>query len=166
MTINGKILFMAIVDDLITVPEAAQRLHVSTSTIWRWIRSGELRSYRLGPKRVLLRTSELSQTLRPKTYPKLAGSAAGRGRKYRSLESADLLNDARAERTAQLTEAEFRRRMDVRPLTPEERRVALEVLERIERSQARLLEERGGRHFKSSARDIRAARSERDGRFR
>ena len=56
---------MGLTDDLMSVPDAARQLSVSTSTVWRWIRSGGLKAYRIGPKRVMLRASDLSQTLRP-----------------------------------------------------------------------------------------------------
>lgn len=50
-------------EDLISVKEAAKILHVSESTVWRWIDRDILKAYRVGPKRVCLRRSELKPTL-------------------------------------------------------------------------------------------------------
>jgi|SRR6266508_2376831 len=47
-------------EDLISVREAAKILHVSESTVWRWIDKGVLKAYRVGPKRVCLRRAELA----------------------------------------------------------------------------------------------------------
>ena len=52
-------------DDLLSVREAAKLLRVSESTVWRWIDSGRLKAYKLGPKRVCLRRTELGPILRP-----------------------------------------------------------------------------------------------------
>ena len=38
----------AIADDLLTIKEVAGRCRVSTKTVRRWIKSGELPAYRLG----------------------------------------------------------------------------------------------------------------------
>jgi excisionase family DNA binding protein len=51
--------------DYATVPEAATILGVSSSTIWRWIASGNLPAYRVGPRFVRVRRSELSAMIRP-----------------------------------------------------------------------------------------------------
>ncbi|HLF78257.1 MAG TPA: helix-turn-helix domain-containing protein [Dehalococcoidia bacterium] len=50
-------------DDLISVREAAKLLRISESTVWRWIESGRLKAYKLGPKRVCLRRTELRPVL-------------------------------------------------------------------------------------------------------
>lgn len=55
----------ALTDDLLSVPEAAKRLSVSHSTIWRWIRSGDLPAHRVGPKRVRLRVADLDRMVAP-----------------------------------------------------------------------------------------------------
>jgi excisionase family DNA binding protein len=51
--------------ELLSVREASSRLRVSESTVWRWIDRGVLRAYRVGPKRVLLKASELSEMVQP-----------------------------------------------------------------------------------------------------
>ena len=51
--------------DLVSVPEAARLLRVSTSTVRRLIASGELPSYRVGRRSVRLNRRELGQALRP-----------------------------------------------------------------------------------------------------
>jgi excisionase family DNA binding protein len=50
---------------LLSVPEAAARLRVSPSTVWRWIDQGLLPAYRVGRKRVYLRPADLAPLLRP-----------------------------------------------------------------------------------------------------
>jgi excisionase family DNA binding protein len=51
-------------DDLISVKEAAKILHVSESTVWRWIDRDILKAYRIGPKRICLRRAELTPAIR------------------------------------------------------------------------------------------------------
>ena len=51
--------------DLVSVPEAARLLSVSTSTVRRLIASGELPSYRVGARSVRLNRRELGRALRP-----------------------------------------------------------------------------------------------------
>ncbi|MCL4545760.1 MAG: helix-turn-helix domain-containing protein [Chloroflexi bacterium] len=48
---------------LLTVPEAARLLKVSTSTIWRWINRGELPAYRAGQRRIVLKATEIQHIL-------------------------------------------------------------------------------------------------------
>lgn len=52
-------------DDYISVREAAALLRVSQSTMWRWVKAGDVRSFRLGPRRVRVRRSDLPGLLRP-----------------------------------------------------------------------------------------------------
>lgn len=47
-------------DNMVSVAEAAAILRVHPSTIRRWIETGELKAYRMGPKRVLLDSRDLS----------------------------------------------------------------------------------------------------------
>ena len=48
---------------LISVASAAAMLHISQSTLWRWIEQGRVRAYRIGPKRVWLKEAELESLL-------------------------------------------------------------------------------------------------------
>jgi excisionase family DNA binding protein len=78
-------------DELKTTREAAHLLRVSESTVWRWITRGILPSYRVGPKRVYVRSSDLARQLKPaRTKPtldalrsklRLVPMAPGRARK-------------------------------------------------------------------------------------
>jgi excisionase family DNA binding protein len=52
-------------ENFLTVAEAANLVHVSQSTIWRWINSKELPAYRLGPRRIRVKVSDLAPLLRP-----------------------------------------------------------------------------------------------------
>lgn len=53
-------------DGFISVPEAARRLHVSVSTMWRWINAQQLPAYRVGPKRVLIKEADLPALVAPR----------------------------------------------------------------------------------------------------
>jgi excisionase family DNA binding protein len=48
-----------------TVTEAARLLSVSRSTVWRWIESGRLRAYRVGPKTIRIREKDLDEVVIP-----------------------------------------------------------------------------------------------------
>jgi len=61
---NGKTDTTAPFDDLVSVQEAAALLHVSESTIWRWINDDVVPSYRVGRKRVYLKRAELTPVRR------------------------------------------------------------------------------------------------------
>ena len=62
-------------DEYVTVPEAATYLHVSQSTIWRWIAHGELRAYRIGHRYVRLKRVDVEGVIRP--IPARSSSATG-----------------------------------------------------------------------------------------
>jgi excisionase family DNA binding protein len=53
--------------DLVTVPEAARLLRVSTSTVRRLIDRGQLPSYRVGQRSVRLNRRELGRAVAPLT---------------------------------------------------------------------------------------------------
>lgn len=57
-------------EDFLTVTEAARLIHVSQSTIWRWIKSKDLAAYRLGPKRIVIRQADLERIMRPASQEK------------------------------------------------------------------------------------------------
>ncbi len=38
---------MIVMEELLTVEEVAQRLHVSKATVWRWLRNKEIAGYRI-----------------------------------------------------------------------------------------------------------------------
>lgn len=52
-------------EEFLTVTEAATLIHVSQSTIWRWINSQELPAYRFGPKRIMVKQADLAPLMRP-----------------------------------------------------------------------------------------------------
>src|SRR5215218_4608229 len=49
----------------LTVAEAAKRLQVSHPTVWRWIRSGKLAAYRVGPKTIRVKEADLATLIQP-----------------------------------------------------------------------------------------------------
>ena len=51
--------------ELLTPQQAAQRLNVSVRTIRRYIASGDLTGYRLGPRMYRVDVAELDAVLRP-----------------------------------------------------------------------------------------------------
>lgn len=50
----------------LTVAQAAEALGVHPSTIRRWIDSGRLRAFRLGPKRIAIRRPDLKGVMAPR----------------------------------------------------------------------------------------------------
>jgi excisionase family DNA binding protein len=121
-----------LMDDFLTVAEAAAQLHVAPSTIRRWIREGDLPAYRIGKRRVVIKRADLVLQISP----------AG----------------IREEETAV---EDVSKPADVRPLTPEERRRGLEVAAQLKQLRRDLLAKRGGRPFSSGAELIREMRDQR-----
>src|SRR5262245_43507181 len=119
-------------EDFVTVPEAAALLHVSSSTIRRWIREGDLPAYRIGQRRVALRRSDLATIISP-------------------------ANSGEEPRNAQRTSEQF----TVGRLNSEEQRRGLAALERAEELSKQILARRGGRPFSSSADVLNAVRAQR-----
>ena len=65
-------------NDLLTVPEAATVLKVSPVTVSRWLRQGRLPAYRLGPRAVRIRRSDLTAVFSPaRARPAAPTGAAG-----------------------------------------------------------------------------------------
>jgi len=56
---------MAADAEFLTVHEAAQRLRVSDSTIWRWISKGKLRAIRLAGRTIRIDARDLEAVARP-----------------------------------------------------------------------------------------------------
>lgn len=51
--------------ELCTVPQAAATLGVHPSTIWRWIDAGRLPAYRVGPKSIRIKRSDVERLICP-----------------------------------------------------------------------------------------------------
>lgn len=51
--------------ELLTVPEAAEVLKVSAVTVSRWLKQGRLPAYRVGPRAVRIRRSDIDDILAP-----------------------------------------------------------------------------------------------------
>jgi excisionase family DNA binding protein len=119
-------------DDFVTVTEAAALLHVSSSTIRRWIREGELPAYRIGQRRVALRRRDLATIIAPANFGE--------------------------ENRTEMTTSE---RLRIRRLSLEEQRRGLAALERADRLSKQILARRGGKPFSSSWEVLNALRDER-----
>lgn len=51
--------------EYLTVPEAARVLQVSASTVWRWIASGKLSAYRVGPRKIRVKKEDVLAMVTP-----------------------------------------------------------------------------------------------------
>lgn len=121
-----------LVDDFLTVAEAAHELRVAPSTIRRWIREGDLPAYRVGKRRVGIKRADLATRISPLHADQERGRAGT-----------------------------FPERPPVRKLTPEERKRGLEAIERLKRMREEMRAERGGKPFSPSSELIREMREER-----
>lgn len=121
----------ALTEEYVTVSEAAALLRVSPSTIRRWIRDGDLPAYRIGPRRVALRRTDLGRVITPAVREENGWGET-------------------------VPERPFGRR-----LRPEEQRRGLEALERAERLGRQIVARRGGKPFGPSWEVLNALRDER-----
>src|SRR3989304_5507648 len=77
---------VTIEEEFVSIREAAKLLHVSQSTIWRWINHGELPAYRFGYRRVLLKKADLAPLITPARQAQQKGvSMTGTERKGRPI---------------------------------------------------------------------------------
>ena len=119
-----------------SVAQAAAILGVGHSTVWRWIASGKLPAYRVGPKNIRIKKRDLDNVIQP---------ARPNGRATRRpVDTMPVYTT-----------------LDVPPLTEEERQRGLEALKRIDALQEKVLADRGGEPFPSSVELIREMREER-----
>ncbi len=118
--------------DFVTVEEAAGLLRVSQSTLWRWLKAGDLRAYRIGGRRVWLRRSDLAGLVKPATGEAKEGGVMVQGERAHER---------------RLTEAEQQR--------------MLGAAEAARELRARLLDTRGGNLFRPAYEDIDEVRRER-----
>jgi excisionase family DNA binding protein len=132
-----------------TVAEAARKLKVSHSTVWRWIEAGTLPAYRVGPKTIRIKEQDLKHVIAPVT-PATKGkrAVATRG----ALASADPAS-GRALAAPRLT-----------PLAAADVRRRLAALEAATKSRQAQLASRGGEPFSSSTEVVRQIREELDAR--
>lgn len=62
------------IEQLVSVSDAAERMHVTPATMRRWIAEGVLSAYRLGPRKLLIDPSSLDALLVPVTPTSSEGS--------------------------------------------------------------------------------------------
>jgi excisionase family DNA binding protein len=97
--------------DLLTVKEAAALLKVSTATIKRYLKSGRLPGYQVGPRAIRIRTQDLERIMRPTQEVKMKQE---HGRVTFPKPTPEELARRQALAKAIL---EIRQRTDIRPLT-------------------------------------------------
>ena len=64
-------------EETLTVVEVARLLHVSSSTIWRWISQGRLPAHRVGQRHVRVRKVDLALLVAPARGSVLPGQESG-----------------------------------------------------------------------------------------
>jgi excisionase family DNA binding protein len=119
-----------------SVEQAARRLGVSHSTVWRWIAAGKLVAYRVGPRSIRIREEDLAGVVQP------------------ARSDREEVNRTKQHVPMQTT-------VKIRPLTEEERQHGLEALDQIDALQQRMLAARSGTPFPSSVDLIRQMREDR-----
>lgn len=129
---------MAIIEDseFYTVAQAARRLGVHPSTIWRWIDAERLPAYRVGPKSIRIKASDLDEMVQP-AKPQAEGVA--------SIQYVHAVEQPYVPRRR----------------TPEEKERALKWLEQAAATRAAITARRGGQPFPDSWEEINQARDER-----
>lgn len=128
----------------LSIREATRQLKVGRTTLYRWLKEGRLRAYRIGPKAVRIRRADLERVVTPLPH---AGEEVSRMKEQESAPTPVQLQTA------------------IRPLTAEEIQRGLAALQRSQEITARMRAERGGQPFDESWPLIRAAREERDQRL-
>jgi excisionase family DNA binding protein len=113
-------------DDYVTVAEAARELKVSESTIWRWIDQGQLLAYRVGQRRVRLKSADVARLITPARQSEEKGGAR------------------------EQSEHEWL----ARPLTKQEKQQALAALEAAEQLQQQILARHGLKQFTPSSHEL------------
>ena len=119
-----------------SVAQAAAILGVGHSTVWRWIASGKLPAYRVGPKNIRIKKQDLDTVIKP--------ARPNRKEVSRVIDTMPISTT-----------------LEVPPLTQAERQRGLEALRRIDELQEKMLADRGGEAFPSSVELIREMREER-----
>ncbi len=121
--------------DLLTTAEAAKLLKISVVTLQRWLKQGRLRAFRLGPRAVRIRRSDLDELLLPLT-PEAGHILFETEKVYKSLD-------------------------EIPRLTEDEKRKQLEAIEAARAFREEVAARRGGKPFSPSWPLIRKAREER-----
>jgi excisionase family DNA binding protein len=127
-----------------TIAQAAQRLQVHRTTVQRWIGSGRLRAYRVGPKAVRILERDLEAVITPA---------------YETREEVNRMKEHERTRGTVLTTAPARRPTD------EEIGRALAALERLRAFREALAARHPGPIVPSSEELIREEREERSKRL-
>ena len=120
--------------DFLTISEAAQLLKVSPVTVHRWIKGGRLYAYRVGPRKVRIRHSDLLTLFAP-------------ARPEEVMPSKESIR----------VSAGF----TIQPLTDTEVKQGLSALQNARALGERMLARTGGQRLESSAPIIRQAREAR-----
>src|ERR687885_608706 len=82
--------------DLLTMREVAGLLRVSEVTVARWVKQGRLPAYRVGPRAVRLRRSDVERVMEPVSSPSVA-TALHRGNQGLASPHVAMVADANLE---------------------------------------------------------------------
>ena len=115
-------------EQYITVDEAAKALKVSKSTVWRWIDQRQLPAYRVGQRRVRIKSSEVARLITPARQGQEKGGA--------------------------MVETQQARQRLSHPLTTEEKKRALAALDAAEKLEKQLLAGHGVKQFSPASSDL------------
>lgn len=160
----------ALPDDYLTVTEAASLLRVAPSTVRRWIRRGEVPAYRLGPRRVALRRTDVAALVAPIRPDVALEDGAAEEEDAWAGEPDEALSAEEAQQRAQAVEfleqiragdAERRKYYQFRKLTEEEKQEALAALEEARKAREAITDRRGGKRFSPSWMILNELRDER-----
>lgn len=124
-------------EELLTIAEVAKLLKVSVVTLHRWLMQGRLPAYRLGPRGVRIRRSDLGKVLTP------------------TLEEADTSGE----------ETSAGAGLTFCPLTEAEADRRLAAIKQVQAIREEMLAQRQGKPFAPSWPMIRKAREERSKRL-
>jgi len=102
--------------ELLTIAEAAKLLKVSPVTLHRWIKQGRLPAYRVGPRKVRIKRSDLTKAFTPTAQKEV--SAVPESITIRPLTDAEVREGLAALKESEALLQRLRERRQGQPLAP------------------------------------------------